>query len=306
MRVVSSTVHLTAMADLQRAQRDLFEAQRQAGSENRADDLLGFGRDAASLLSARGFLSESEAFIGVGKEAGARLSVQAVALEQLQEAAKQVKDTVAGAIGLDRSDELMEGIRQAFESAAGALNVNHAGKYVFGGVRETAPPFTASSLNDVATAAAVDDLFVNAPGKVQLRISVTATVTAAPLADEIGRDFMAVVRRLTDFETTYGPLGGTLTPAERADLQSILGDAGQVMDDIITAASMNGGTQKRVENVVARNEDQQIYYNNLVADVQQADLAEVATRISQAQLQLNASSQIYAQLSRLSLLDYLR
>jgi flagellar hook-associated protein 3 FlgL len=306
MRVVSSTLHSTAMADLQRAQSQLLQAQRQAGSENKAADLAGFGRDAANLISARSYMAQAEAFIGVGKEANARLSTQAVAFEQLEVAAQDIRSAVSSAIGMDRSDELMENVRQAFQSAVGALNTTHAGKYVFGGIREDTAPFNATTIADVSAAASVDDLFENAERKAEIRLDTTTTVTVAPTAQEIGQDLMLVVDRLASFEASYAPLGGSLSSVESAELQSILTDVTSAMQSIIGQRSVNGGVQQRVERVTERNEEQAIFFNNLVAGIQQVDLAEVATRITQAQTQLQASSQIYGQLSRLTLLDYLR
>jgi flagellar hook-associated protein 3 FlgL len=306
MRVTSASLHTTALQDLQRAQSQLLTAQKQAGSENRADDLAGFGREASSLISARTYLSQTQAFVAVNKETDARLNTQAVAFSLLEQSAQDLQSAVAEAIGMDRGDELMERVRQAFESAVGALNTTHAGKFVFGGIREDQPPFVANSLADVEGAAAIDDLFVNAERKAEVRIDVTSTVTIAPLADEIGRDFVAAVRRMTEFENNFGPVTGNFTAAARNELQSILGDITSAVQSVISERSKNGGVQERVSRITQRNEEQAIYFNNMVADIQEVDLAEVATKISSAQLQLQASSQIYGQLSRLSLLDYLR
>lgn len=309
MRIATAAIHQTASADIQRAQESLFEAQRQAGSERKADDLRGYARDANALVSARSYERLTSAYIDSGRELSNRMQLQDVALGQTREAVDNARLAVTEAVGLQRGDELMNRLGAAFSAAVGSMNSSYAGKYIFGGVREDEPPVAVSSLTEVAAlqrAGNLDDAFENADRRTRVQLDAQTVVDAGPLASDVAQAAFAVFADIQDYVETNGPLDGELSDAERTFLQTQVTRFDAALSGVISEQSGNGSAAERVETVLVRQEQQNDYYTGLVAEIEQVDLAEVATRLSQAQTTLQASAQVYATLRGSTLLDLLR
>lgn len=306
MRVATSFMHNTAAADIMRAQRAIFDAQRQAGSEKKADDLKGFDKDAKAMVSARGYVARAEAYVRAGAEIANRLSTQDIALGRLAGSAQEVRLALTEALALDRGDQIMARVAEAFQAARGAVNTTYAGRYLFGGVRDDAPPLTADSLDDLAAAAAAGDVFENAPRKATAQVDPRTVIDLAPLADDVAEPLFDVFKALRDYEIANGPFSAPLTPAQDAFVRGVIAQIEPIVGELNAEQSLNGGKQERLNATVDRQSQEVDYFSGLVADIENVDLAEVASRLAQAQTQLQASAQIYATLRDTTLLNYLR
>ena len=65
-------------------------------------------------------------------------------------------------------------------------------------------------------------------------------------------------------------------------------------------------TAKEISDTLARNDEKITRLNEIVGDVVNVDLTEVAARLSAAQTQYQASASIFGQLKGMNLLQYLR
>lgn len=304
MRIATNAMFTVAGGEIQRVQAELFEAQRQASSEKVANDLKGFNRDAKTLISARSFLARADSYARANKELEARLSTQDLALNNSATATEDLRTELTQAIGFDRGDDVMPKVNEAFGRVLGAMNITFAGRYVFGGVAEDAPPVNAASVNDLLNPAVVDDIFDNAERRAKVQLDPNTQVDAAPLADEASRDVFAVMKAIAD-QNAAAPFTGPLTPAQKTFLEGQITALSTVIQTANAVQGDNGATQALVSSSRTRQEEQSTYFNQLAGDVENVDLAEVAANLAQAQFQIQAAAEAFTALRDNSLLRFL-
>ncbi len=102
-----------------------------------------------------------------------------------------------------------------------------------------------------------------------------------------------------------GSLDGQLSDNETAFLSNELAQVLQAVDTMQTAATENGLDMKAVEAVQNRLEEQTVSLTDLIANQEDVDLGEVATKLNNQQLSLEASIRMIAEMRSLSLLNVL-
>jgi flagellar hook-associated protein 3 FlgL len=305
MRIATSFIATRASADFQRAQIELFNAQRQAGSERKAVDLKGYEREASQLVSARGLMDRANSYAAAGEEILTRIDIQDVALGRASTAAKDFRVFLTNSVGLNTGAEVMNQLELAFFNVLGAAETTYAGKYVFGGVRDDASPVNISTLDDLYNAATVDDIFENAPRRPRVQIDPRTTMEVAPLADEVTREIFASLKRIHAYHTDTEAFGASMSANQRAFLTSEIQQLESVVEGLNQHQSLNGGVYQRAEGLVIRQAEERDYFEKVVGDIQNADLAEVAARLTQAQIQLEASARVFSVLTQSSILNYI-
>jgi flagellar hook-associated protein 3 FlgL len=305
MRIASSFIAQRATADFQRAQIELFDVQRQAGSERKAADLKGYQSEASQLVSVRGMMERAHAYATAGEELLTRIDIQDIALGRAAGAASDLKVFLTNAVGLDTGSEVMNQLDLAFFNVLGAMETTYAGKYVFGGVRDDASPLNIASLDDLYNAATVDDIFENAPRRPRVQVDPRTNMEVAPLANDVSREVFASLKRIRAYHTDTEAFGPNLSAAQRDFLVNEIQQLDAVVQGLNNQQSLNGGVYQRAESLILRQAEERDYFEKVVGDIQNADLAEVAARLSQAQLQLEASARVFSALMQSSVLNYI-
>ena len=305
MRVATSFIALRTSADFQRAQLELYEAQRQMGSERKAADLKGFEKEASALISGRGLLERADSYVTMGTELLNRIYIQDVALARASATGSDFRLALTEAVGLGQGAEIMNQVELAFFNMVGSMETTYAGRYVFGGVRDDTSPINISNIDELEAAVSVDDIFSNAPRRPLVQVDPKTAIEVAPLANEVASDIFGVLKRFKEFVTANGPFSDPLSDAERTFIETEIGALDGINEGLNQQQSFNGGIYQRAEGLVGRQSDEREYYERVVGDIQTADLAKVASRISAAQLQLEASARVFSVLSQSSVLNFL-
>ncbi len=302
MRIATSFIYSTATQDVLAAQRELYDVQQQTARQKTADDLSGFARDATTLLSARGFVARADTFRQTNDELQVRLSTQDLALGQIKDSISDLRVSVTDAVGQDTGDNVITSLQAAFSAVAGALNTSIAGRYVFAGVSENTVPVTGSDLSDLAAAANSDDLFANSSRQPVAQLDSNTQVAVAPLADGVGSEAFRLMKEIVDLDAV-DPFGGPLNANQEAFLQTKIAELDTVLDGLIGAQVQNGSLQEQVDATVVRLTDEADFFVETVQGIENVDLAELAARLAQAQLQLDASAQVFNVLRQATLLN---
>lgn len=306
MRIATNIIASMATLSFQRAQADLFEAGQQVGSEHKASDLRGFQTNVTALISARGLLSRSQGYVATSIEITNRLDVQDLALGHVSTAASDLKTALTESIGLDKGDDVMQRISASFFDTLGAMTTSYAGKYVFGGVRDDTLPVNVTTLDQLEAAGAASAIFENAPRRATVQLDSRTSLEIAPLANDVSEPFFELMRRFKDYETANGAFVGALTAAQKTFIEGELVALETITKDLVEQQALNGGISQRAASLIERQEDEGEYLERLVGDIQNADLAEVSSRLSLAQTQMEASARVYSIMTEASLLNYLR
>ncbi len=306
-RIATNISSQVALFELLRNQTDLLKAQKQVSSGKEASDLKGLAPQLGTLSATHALATRTEGYIQASKEVSGRLATQDLALNEVAGSADDLRQAVVDAIALNSGITLMQQLESAFGRAVNGLNQTYAGRSLFGGSRIDAPPVNIKTLNDLGAAASVSSIFDNTKVKVTARVEEGNPVEIGFLADDVGTDLMTVIKAIKDYnDSAAGPFTASLTTAQKNFLQSQLASITSAADGLNTVVGKNGLLQNRVDNAQSRAEDQKLILKQVVGDIEDADLAEASTRLSQAQTAVEASARTFSLLSNLSLLNFLR
>jgi len=291
-------------SDISRLQSDLVDLQRQTASGFRAENLAGYGRQSGQVLSARSLISASEARNDALRGLEPRLSTQDLAFSQFDGAIGVLRSALENAIALDSPADLPGALDQAFADAVEALNQDFGGSFLFGGERSDSAPVQVSSLAQLRALPDAAAAFANGARPQTFDVGGGVTTNVAPLASDIGREFFEALRSVAAFAEANptGPLSATNT-GEVRDLLNGLEGARQ---NVLQAQVENGGLQNQVKQQRLTEERRLVVFKSALGEAADADIAEVATRISQLTAQFQATAQVFVQVRDLSLLNFLR
>ena len=132
-----------------------------------------------------------------------------------------------------------------------------------------------------------------------------ATIDGGPLASDIGSRLISEFGELANAEATLGPFQGQLTSAQRDFLVEKVARFDAIAAELITELGLNGVAQSQAEDAVTRGRQARDLAEIVAAEIEDADLAEVVSRLNQDQLAIQASAQALAQATQLSLLNFI-
>lgn len=306
---VSTTGNYTAvLANLMAAQQRQAIAGNEVATQKKGDDLKGFARHAEMLTAMRSIQTRTDGYLDQHKMLTDKLAMQDTALSQVMTATRAARQAIADALASGSGDTLMVDLQGQFQNAVEGLNTRYGGKFLFAGGQIDTRPVTATNLSDItAGGTVVADFFANDDYVAASKVDDSLTLSTGLLADDIGTDVLSAFKAMQAFEEGgSGPFDGTLTAAQRTFLEGQLAAWDQVGDDFTERVARNGLTQQRLESVRAGLESRQTALTGMVGDLTDADMAEAATRLEQAQISVQAAAQVFMALKESSLLNLLR
>ena len=295
----------SALLNLMNAQQRQFDAQNRVSSEKVATDLKGYGRSSETLTAFKSAQARLNGFVANGEAVASRLTSQDLGLTSLADSADGARQAINDALASGRGDALMVDLEGRFQAAMDALNAKHEGRFLFSGGRTDTKPVNADTLSDLTAAPTVASLIVNDGLKAASRLDDFTIVETGFLANELGTDVMEAFKAVQAFHETT-PFTGELTDAQRTFLAGITASFQAAHEDATNAAARNGSLQTRVDTHVTSQKDQADSLTEIIGKRTDVDMAEAITKLQQAQLSVQASAQVIAQLRGVSLLDLLR
>lgn len=292
--------------DLGAIQTRLADLQRQVASGNRADTLSGYGEASGRLLSVRGILANSEQRALAARTIEPRLELQAAALRQNEEAIAGLRQSVLDAV-INRNGAALETIAESrFQQARTALSQQYDGVFLFSGERVDSAPIIVTTLSALAARGDASTAIVTADRPQSFDLGDGAAVNLAPLAGEVGGEFLQAVSDLKRFIDSQGGLGSTLSDAQINALNEFLPRLDQARASAGAAEARNGILQQRVEAVRIQEEQRVTLFTGTLGRIADADLADVSARIGVARSQFEAIATLFSELRDLTLLNFLR
>ncbi len=302
--IPSFLITTLARSDLSRMSNELYDLQRQTASNNKADDLKGYGNEAGRIINARAAIAQSTARVDAANRLVSRFEIQDAALGRAASAAAQLKQDIFTALASDNGAFLADQLATAFHGVTQALNTTYEGISLFSGERRDAAPVQVSEVSDLPGALATASLFEESTRPQTVDLGVGAPVVVAEKVSTIARSVYTALRNLYDL-TQGGTLGNPITADQRTALLAVSASMDGAHQDIVDAQGRNGDAQSRVERDVVRltvNADLLTKHLGKVAEV---DLAGVAMKLSAAQTQYQATAKVFSQVKDLSLVNFL-
>jgi flagellar hook-associated protein 3 FlgL len=295
-----------AATDLKRAQSQLADLQRQVGSERKANDLKGYGIESARILNVQDMITKTDARQKAAQSLAGRLNATDVALGGAADATEALRLAILDAIGQDNGQSLATNVQAAFDAAKQAFNTTFEGEAVFAGERIGAAPINIASLTALAAAPSTASIFDEASRAKTVDLGDGA-FAVSPKASAVSTGLFDTLRQLKQLiDAAGGSLPSPLTSGQKTALQGFAATIGTARQTLLLAQGQNGALQEAMETKATALSAQSDALAKIAGDAANADLAEVATRITATQVQYEAIAQTFASLSKLSLLDYLR
>jgi flagellar hook-associated protein 3 FlgL len=302
-RISTYAANQSALMDLMKAQKQMFEAQQQLTTGKMVSDLKGVGYQAEMLSAARAAETQAKSYEEAATRTEARLEAQDTALEHVADAVSDLRLAVTTKEG----DYIMQQTREAFYEVVNALNTKHAGVYVFSGTRSDVPAVNVSDMSDLIPMGSANEAFDNNQRKPQVQLDQNYSVEVGMLADDVGGEVMASFKRIAEFDAgPNGPFTSPVTAAQDAFLQTEIQNVISALDNLHMKVGENGTKQAHVENLKTNHVERQDFITMMISDIEDADMAEAATRFQQAQTAVQVSAATFSSLNQVSLLNFLR
>jgi len=306
MTRVSSFGHNQAMINgLLRNQQQLMETQQQINTGKKANDYAGLSREVSPLIGAQTEKARTDQYIAAVEEVTGKLDFNDLHLTRMYDETKSLRSTILDGMAAGEFSAFDEKLQQTFESVISALNAKVGGDFLFGGTRSDTKPVTINSLSDLIALPNASDAFQNGRIKPSAKVDDGVTVEYGMLAEEIGTDVLASLKRIADYQDTNGPIEGKLTAAERSFLETELGNIKSALEGLTSKTVENGIRTNQVKEIQGRHESAETFLKTFISDIEDVDIAEAISRLKQNQVALEGSLRVMSQLSRVSLLDYI-
>jgi len=297
MRMTAATVYRDATAAMEKASERLVEFQKQVETGKRitkpSDDPDGM----AAAISVRAEVAGIEQYQRTTDSVNSRLMVLDTALADMVDRLTAAQATVVAAQGSNRSPvqleaaaQTLEGIKQALVSD---LNTSFNGAHLFAGAASTNPPFTITGTTVSA--------YQGSTSEVTVDLDPTRTAT-------IGFDGSAISKGSagSDVFTVLDQAIAAARAGDNAGLSQAMTGLNAAFDRVSMAQMKNGANLSAIEALQGQLSDRRLAGKARVSKIEDADLAQAVTGMSQADAAYRASLATTTKITQLSLMDYLK
>jgi flagellar hook-associated protein 3 FlgL len=306
-RVTTPGNYSAVLANLLTAQKNQMEAGDKVATQKNGQNLKDYAKSSELLTAMRSVQTRLSVYEDQNKLLTDKLDTQNTAITRVADAAQAVRQLFAEALASGRADTLVEDVQAQLRNAVEGMNARYGGKYVFAGGQVDTRPVTATSLADLTAGPPIASFFQNDQFKVTAKLDEATIVTTGLLADDMGTDLLAAFQTFQAFnEGASGPFGGQLTAAQQTFLENQLSTWDGVRADVTQMAAYNGVNQKRLETIADDLKTRQNSLAGMLGDITDADMAEAAAQLQQAQLSVQSAAYVFQSLQESSLINLLR
>ena len=279
------------------AQTRARATQVQIGTGKVAQRFREVAPDADRLLGTKDALLQIRQFRANNDLVAKRLEVMESSAASLQEVGSRLKVLLIQRLdsGSAIPGVITPEIQHLLEQAVSDLNVDFAGQYLFSGTRtDTAPVVLDPAF---AGFGGPDDTYYQGDAvTLTVRVDAEREVAYGMTADRPG------------FEELIGALRTALAgdaTDDRALLESALELVNGALPKVADYRSELGAGQAALERINLGHGDAEVYLERQISDIENVDLTEAITRMSQDQMVIESAMATIARLNQVTLADYL-
>ncbi len=257
-----------------------------------SEDPVGVARS----LKLRADINENRQFKKNAEDALSWLETTETALMQIKEVLQRARElAVQGANGVlspEDCQKIAEEVVQLRDQLVSLGNSTYAGKHIFAGYKTNQAPV---GLNPDGSLNYAGDL-----GQIMYQVGVSdilqGNMTAREIFEPGGKDLFADMQDFID----------ALNIGDSGTVGGIIGDIDVHMENILAKVAETGAKVNRMKLVVNRLEDDYLNFNKLLSQNEDADMAEVITRLKSEENVYMAALAGGARIIQPTLVDFLR
>ena len=303
-RVTTFSSYNSVITSLMSSEVRMNQADVQVSSGKIASDLKGFGANAEALTAAQTLKTRVDTFVQNSQNLSNKLDAQNLALTQVADAGSGARQAIATAVASGNADGLMSSLQSYFGQAAGGLNSQYNGHYLFAGGKVDTAPVAAKTLTDLTTTPPPGGVFQNDQLAPTSQLDESTNLQTGMLADGVGTNLFNAFAAVEAFDQgPGGPLTGNLTSAQEAFLTSMMPTFDTANKAMTSSVAANGLVQNRVSQSLSTQQDRQTLLETTIGSITDVDMAQASSRLSQAQVALQAAAKIFASLQNSTLLS---
>ncbi len=296
MRVTNNMLISNMMRNLNSSLKRMQRVHNQMSSGKRfsmpSEDPVGVARS----LKLRADINENRQFKKNAEDALSWLETTETALMQIKEVLQRARElAVQGANGVlspEDCQKIAEEVVQLRDQLVSLGNSTYAGKHIFAGYKTNQAPV---GLNPDGSLNYAGDL-----GQIMYQVGVSdilqGNMTAREIFEPGGKDLFADMQDFID----------ALNIGDSGTVGGIIGDIDVHMENILAKVAEAGAKVNRMKLVVNRLEDDYLNFNKLLSQNEDADMAEVITRLKSEENVYMAALAGGARIIQPTLVDFLR
>jgi flagellar hook-associated protein 3 FlgL len=310
MKVTEMSMFRTLQNNLSTSSNSLNDLYLQAATGSKMIDASDDPSAIGSVFNSRTSIATSERYIESIGEAQDGIDILDGYLDTAEEIMVRAKEINVAAVNSASSAEDLATYADEVEELQNQLlsiaNTKIDGKYIFSGYAEDTQPFSASTATYTGTDGVttyerhVVDSYAGTSDHKMVEISSGQTVQTNLTGEEVfqsasGYDCFEI---LSDLEMY-------LRDNDTTALNDSLDDLEKATEQVRAKRSQMGNTNSRLDDVSSMLENLKLQMEDRLSSYQDADLVEVMSGISQAELTYESALNVTARLTELSIFDYL-
>lgn len=297
MRITSTQIGRTLVHNLERAARRMQVAQDQLATLRRLQTPRDDPGGTAAALQLRRVLAEGQRHATNTDDGLAWLQATDSALEQLTAILNRAREIAVSGANTAHPQQSLDAfaaeVDQLLASAVGVANSTHDGRYLFGGFKTAAQPFTqvgpTVTYNGDANAIERE---IGPNERVAVNVPGTALLPPAPAPNLFG---------------TLAALANDLRTGAQATIGSTrIGELDGHIDGVLGLRADVGAKVGRFERNAALMRDGEVAAKNLLSRIEDADVAKVIVDLKLAEAAHSSALAAGARMVPLTLVDFLR
>jgi flagellar hook-associated protein 3 FlgL len=265
----------------------------------------GIGNQTAALESARTQGSLATGYVATAQLASNQVNLQDAQLSQLSSLASQLQQDVTTAVANGNGGTLMSQAQNIFEQTVQILNSQDAnGNYIYSGGNSNTPPVTTTTMAQLMALPSASQAFANGTQKSAVQVGTNETVQVGVLASDVGTQLMQSLQDIAN-SNAGSSFGTQLTSAQSTFLSGEIVNAQTAAQTINNASGSNGEVYQQLQSAITSQTSMSTLYQGFASDIQNVDMAQASTNLSENQSALQAALEVTSQMGQLSLLNYL-
>lgn len=304
-RVTTPGNYSAVLANLLNAQRSQMQAGDKVSTQKNGQNLKDYAKSSELLTAMRSVQTRLGVYEDQNKLLSDKLDTQNTAITRVADAAQAVRQLFSEALASGRADTLVEDVEGQLRNAVEGMNARYGGKYLFAGGQVDTRPVTATTLTDLTAGPPIASFFKNDDFKVTAKVDEATTVNTGLLADDMGTAMLTAFQTFQTFNQGT-PFTGQLTAAQQTFLENQLATWDSARSDVTQMAAYNGVNQRRLETIAEDVKTRQNSLAGMIGDITDADVAEAAAQLQQAQIAVQSAAYVFQSLQDSSLINLLR